>query len=128
MSVAAMRRDGYTAVQIGEVLGVSEKTIRRTNGWKEYKTYAAAADKTDKTDAKTQNPEKDIDIDMDIEKETDIEISEQRKRQIEEEIGADGFIAKTGNHLPDGNAALRTLRELGYPSEEISYIVGHILE
>ena len=27
------------------------------------------ADKTDKTDAKTQNPEKDIDIDMDIEKE-----------------------------------------------------------
>ena len=63
MSVAAMRRDGYTVVQIGEALGVSEKTIRRTSGWKEYKTYAVV-DKTDKTDAKTQNPEKDINMDI----------------------------------------------------------------
>ena len=129
MSVAAMRRDGYTAVQIGKAFGVSEKTIRRTNGWKEYKTYAAA-DKTDKTDAKNPKPEIDIDMDMDIEKEKeiDIEIPEQRKRQIEKEIGADGFITKTGSHLPNDNTMLHTLRELGYSSKEISYIINHILE
>ena len=36
--IAAYRRDGYTAIQIGELLGVNEKTVRRTRGWKEYKT------------------------------------------------------------------------------------------
>ena len=54
----AARREGYTAVQIGDMLGVNEKTVRRTNGWKEYLTYGLT-DKTDKTDTKTQNPEKD---------------------------------------------------------------------
>lgn len=67
--IAEYRKQGYTAVQIGQILGVNEKTIRRTAGWKEYQTYSARADKTDKTDTKTQNPEKDIDI----EKEKDID-------------------------------------------------------
>ena len=64
-TIATLRKEGRTAVQIGQILGVSEKTIRRSNGWKEYKTYECAADKTDKTDAKTQNPE--IEIDKEIE-------------------------------------------------------------
>ena len=69
-AIAAWRREGYTAVQIGEKLGVNEKTIRRTTGWKEYQTYGAA-DKTDKTDTRTQNL--DIDIDIYKEKEKDID-------------------------------------------------------
>lgn len=67
-AIAAWRREGYTAVQIGGMLGVNEKTVRRTNGWKEYLTYGLA-DKTDKTDTKTKNPEKE----KDIEKEKDNE-------------------------------------------------------
>lgn len=65
-TIAVLRKEGRTAVQIGQILGVSEKTIRRSNGWKEYKTYECAADKTDKTDPKTQNPE--IDIEKEIDK------------------------------------------------------------
>ena len=69
--IATLRKEGRTAVQIGQILGVSEKTIRCSNGWKEYKTYECAADKTDKTDPKTQKPE--IDIDIEKEKDKDIE-------------------------------------------------------
>ena len=72
-TIATLRKEGRTAVQIGQILGVSEKTIRRSNGWKEYKTYECAADKTDKTDTKTQKPEIDIDIDIEKEKDKDIE-------------------------------------------------------
>ena len=74
-SVAAYRRQGYTAIQIGEILGVNEKTIRRSQGWREYQTFGLEADKTDKTDTKTQNP--DIDIDIETEKENDISIDSQ---------------------------------------------------
>ena len=70
-TIAAMRQEGRTAVQIGSIFGVSEKTIRRSEGWKNYKEYNAAADKTDKTDTKTHNP--DIDIDIEKEKDKDIE-------------------------------------------------------
>ena len=48
-AIAAWRREGYTAVQIGRILSVNEKTVHRTNGWKEYQTYGLA-DKTYKTD------------------------------------------------------------------------------
>ena len=70
-TIAAMRQEGRTAVQIGSTFGVSEKTIRRSEGWKNYKEYNTAADKTDKTDTKTHNP--DIDIDIEKEKDKDIE-------------------------------------------------------
>ena len=54
-AIAAYRKEGYTAVQIGQIFKVNEKTIRRTDGWKSYQTYTAAADKTDKTDTKGHN-------------------------------------------------------------------------
>jgi hypothetical protein len=69
VTIATLRKEGRTAVQIGQLLGVSEKTVRRTEGWKNYKDYNCATDKTDKTDPKTQNPEKDIDIEKEIDKE-----------------------------------------------------------
>ena len=69
MTIATLRKEGCTAVQIGEKYGVSEKTVRRTNGWKNYKSLSVETDKTDKTDPKTQN----LDIEIDIEKEKDID-------------------------------------------------------
>ena len=74
MTIATLRKEGYTAVQIGEKYGVSEKTVRRTNGWKNYKSLSVETDKTDKTDPKTQNL--DIEIDIEKEKDTDKEISQ----------------------------------------------------
>ena len=73
MTIAALRKEGRTAIQIGEKYGVSEKTVRRTSGWKNYKTFSAATDKTDKTDPITQNLDIDIDIETDKEKEKDID-------------------------------------------------------
>lgn len=77
-TIATYRANGYTAKRIGEILKVGEKTIRRSRGWQDWKSYiepreieskTTAApqrvlDKTDKTATKTQNP----DIEKDIEK------------------------------------------------------------
>ena len=129
-TIAAWRREGYTAVQIGDMLGVNEKTVRRTNGWKEYLTYGLT-DKTDKTDTKTQNPEKDIDIEKEKEKAKEkgnkpMTINEKRKQEIRQEIGIDGFIYRTQEHLR-ADTKEQELAALGYTPEEILYIVAELM-
>lgn len=144
-TIASLRKEGRTAVQIGEILGVSEKTIRRSTGWKEYKTLLAQADKTDKTDTKTQNPEKDIDIDKDIEKDKEKANSSGQNQNgqnqssfdyLYDEILSDGFLEKKGTWIDEmdkgfyeksRSAQCSFLENIGYTAPEANFILENIL-
>lgn len=135
-TIATLRKEGRTAIQIGEILGVSEKTVRRTEGWKQYKTYCAA-DKTDKTEPKTQNPEKDIDIDIDIEKEKDT-MAPSNYDYLYDQILADGYIEALDTWIDNLDKNFFTYsradqlsflqNRLSFSEEESIFILNNILE
>lgn len=73
ITIAFMRQQGKKQTEIATAFNVSTDTIRRSNGWKNYETYAATQQNTAKPSSKTQNPDKDIDIENEKEKEKENE-------------------------------------------------------